>query len=83
MSKKKKKKKKKKPVSYSYEIPQDFDRCKTWDSHTMLAKIFVLFKKIKKKKKKNSEILTSQIGHGFFGVQKLGLYEKPQDFDRC
>ena len=38
-------------------------------------KTFVLFKSLK--------ILTSKIGHGFFGVKKHGSYEIPQEFDRC
>ena len=38
-------------------------------------KIFVLFK--------NPKILTSKIGHGFFGVNKHGSYEIPQDVERC
>ena len=32
---------------------------------------------------KSPKILTSKIGHGFFGVNKHGSYEIPQDFERC
>ena len=42
---------------------------------TCRPKIFVLFK--------NPKILTSKIGHGFFGVNKHGSYEIPKDFERC